>query len=285
MPRSSKAFDKNDLPPSESGSDNDEKSTEDDDDVSAKQQHSEEFSCPHCSRTFTSALGLNYHVKNFVCRPESRPGGPKKRGRPTKGQSNQQQVAANQELGKSPARSSPRKKQRTIDVDSSSGEDDGSNDEDDDTNSETESGDRKPNKAISATGSSDWTCPHCGRLMGSAGGLHYHVNNFVCRPKERPGGPAQRGRRKKGEASSSIKYKRVRGTLADRTCPKCKRVFTSTLGLNYHVEKKVCELKKADAQLVAPYGVLQPGEQFVTEFGVVEVVRKQVRNRSSVSRA
>lgn len=37
--------------------------------------------CPHCHKEFTSAGGLNYHTKSFVCRPNLRPGGPVKKGR------------------------------------------------------------------------------------------------------------------------------------------------------------------------------------------------------------
>jgi hypothetical protein len=66
----------------------------------------------------------------------------------------------------------------------------------------------------------------------------YHVHNFVCRPDSRPGGPLPKGRRAKSEDDNignvRKKYNRFRGAEGDRTCPNCKRVFTSVLGLNYH---------------------------------------------------
>ena len=51
------------------------------------------------------------------------------------------------------------------------------------------------------------------------------------------------GKKRKGEGSSSKSggsgkdKKEGRGPVKDRTCHNCKRVFTSQLGLKYHVGK------------------------------------------------
>ena len=42
---------------------------------------------------------------------------------------------------------------------------------------------------------SPFTCSHCNKRLANAYGLQYHVENFVCRPFERPGGPVKLGRR------------------------------------------------------------------------------------------
>lgn len=81
------------------------------------------------------------------------------------------------------------------------------------------------------------TCPHCQKHFTVEYGLRYHVDNYVCRPDERPGGPKKKGRRKREDNNNNSKYKRLRGSLEDRTCPKCNRVFTSTIGLDYHLGK------------------------------------------------
>jgi len=123
-------------------------------------------------------------------------------------------------------------------------------------------------------------CPHCDRTFTVLQGLNYHVKQFVCRPDLRPGGPVPKGRRKKQE-SSGKSFKRVRGSLQDRTCPNCQRVFTSVLGRDYHVEKKVCQTVTAKTkstktkQNIRPYPLLEPGELFATAYGVVRVVSDQ----------
>jgi hypothetical protein len=79
----------------------------------------------------------------------------------------------------------------------------------------------------------DLTCPHCQKDFTVKPGLDYHIENFVCRPTLRPGGPVLKGKRKTAGTKAQT-YKKIRGKLEKRTCPKCKRVFTSILGLNYH---------------------------------------------------
>ena len=84
----------------------------------------------------------------------------------------------------------------------------------------------------------------------------------------------QRGKRKVSDETKKGDYKKIRGKLSARTCPKCKRVFTSTLGLKYHVDKNVCASKVAASKVdaAAPMPTLLAGMKFVTKYGVVEVV-------------
>lgn len=108
--------------------------------------------------------------------------------------------------------------------------------------------------------------------------------------------------RKRAADTSGTKWKRIRGLKENRTCPKCKRVFTSVLGRDYHVcefslfkwfgsfkriqdpsddilwysdlAKRVCEQKSGckGAADETPFVTLDPGSLFVTDFGVVRVV-------------
>ena len=82
----------------------------------------------------------------------------------------------------------------------------------------------------------DTECPHCHKKLSSALGYQYHVDQFVCRPTLRPGGPPQsRGRRRKSVSEQQQHYPRIRGkNVEDRTCPLCQRVFTSVTGMQYH---------------------------------------------------
>jgi hypothetical protein len=119
----------------------------------------------------------------------------------------------------------------------------------------------------------DLTCPHCDRVFSIREGLSYHIVNYVCRQDERPGGPIQRGRRKKTGASSGSKpWKRIRGSLDDRTCTICARVFTSRNGLAYHLKQRVCEATVEGAAAV-PMDSLTAGQQYTTCYGIVQVVR------------
>lgn len=78
-------------------------------------------------------------------------------------------------------------------------------------------------------------CEFCQKNFSIQSGLDYHVNKFVCRPELKPvGAPRKGGKRKQSEAKGLKKYKKIRGALADRTCPRCKRVFTSVIGCKYH---------------------------------------------------
>jgi hypothetical protein len=100
---------------------------------------------------------------------------------------------------------------------------------------------RKRSSLAKNLSEADLTCPHCQKIFTVKPGLDYHVDNFVCRPTLRPGGPVVKGKRKKavsstagGGSAKDQSYKRIRGKLEDRTCPKCKRIFTSILGFTYH---------------------------------------------------
>ena len=50
----------------------------------------------------------------------------------------------------------------------------------------------------------------------------------ACAPAVKKGRPRSRSSR------SDTSNKRFRGSLGDRTCPLCKKVFTSALGKDYH---------------------------------------------------
>lgn len=81
-------------------------------------------------------------------------------------------------------------------------------------------------------------CPDCGKVFRVVNGLQYHVKNKVCHNKK-----TRRRKHTTEEGSDGgdeivvppKKQKRNRGTEDERTCPHCKRVFTSILGKDYHV--------------------------------------------------
>lgn len=84
-------------------------------------------------------------------------------------------------------------------------------------------------------------------------------------------------RRKKGRPKGSSGAKaRNDSSLEDLTCPSCGKVFKNHLGLAYHVKHKVCN-KNTSTKLIgtAPMPKLQSGDCFVTDFGVVKVVKDE----------
>jgi hypothetical protein len=246
-----------------------------------KKQSSEELSCPHCSKCFTSQLGLDYHVNMAVCQKErtrkkrsasrnkTTDQGERKRGKVASVASTRSSISGTTNLD-------------DADVGARDGRagDIGGNDTDrtdidynDDGNTssvaavsdnlageisigrprsanrranvlstvnnpsvpaQSDSDKTAPGKKRQREAKTDLQCPHCNKTFMAADGLDYHVRNFVCRPTERPNGPAPKGRPKAGDVQGKKKYKKVRGELADRTCQTCKRVFTSTFGLQYH---------------------------------------------------
>jgi len=116
----------------------------------------------------------------------------------------------------------------------------------------------------------DRTCPHCLKVISTKLGLQYHIDNFVCKKKQATSSNASSKRKRgKGIATGS---KKERGKAEDRTCPMCSRVFTSVLGCRYHVQHQVC-IKSGDTDKDAPCDTLNAGSRFVTQFGIVEVVR------------
>jgi transcription elongation factor Elf1 len=87
----------------------------------------------------------------------------------------------------------------------------------------------------------NYVCPHCQKTFSSEGGLKYHTSKFVCRLEQSTdpqvkarGTKRRRGKGKKGDTPDK---RRFRGSLENRTCPHCNRVFTSALGMNYHISK------------------------------------------------
>mmetsp|Transcript_24799 Transcript_24799/g.52597 ORF Transcript_24799/g.52597 Transcript_24799/m.52597 type:complete len:874 (+) Transcript_24799:115-2736(+) len=76
--------------------------------------------------------------------------------------------------------------------------------------------------------------------------------------------------------SPPVKRERFRGTKEERTCPHCNHYFSSASGARYHINRKVCQ--RAPAISVRdlkrrPFSALKPGQQFVTAFGLVEVIK------------
>jgi hypothetical protein len=76
--------------------------------------------------------------------------------------------------------------------------------------------------------------------------LSYHLARWVCRKDDCPDpriveqANRKRGRGKKYSPdgiSAQKKWKKFRGPEEDRICPHCSRVFTSILGMQYHVSK------------------------------------------------
>ena len=86
--------------------------------------------------------------------------------------------------------------------------------------------DGNPKSATTLTTKNSKKCPHCEQTFGTIAGAKYHIDHLVCQP-------AERLPRKKRSKSETRKPK-VRGTLSDRTCTNCQRVFTSVNGLAYH---------------------------------------------------
>ncbi|GKZ01404.1 hypothetical protein MPSEU_001091200 [Mayamaea pseudoterrestris] len=258
------------------------------------------FACPHCSKTFKQEHGLNYHVSNFVCRGELKPKSAsltKQRKLSAKkkleSDNNNEDEASNdeQQVGgsdnesssdkessdesnrkrparKTRARAVVRKRTKIVRT--------YREDESSDSISDNEAGDDDEDENVLSVKK---------EVVEASNTDNDDVNGDVDSDslpstKLRPGGPVRKGKRKASElasndSSSKSDFKRIRGNLSSRTCPKCKRVFTSTLGCKYHVEKNVCTSTARKAASNAnniPLSTLQPGLFFVTKYGVVKVV-------------
>ncbi|CAJ1949648.1 unnamed protein product [Cylindrotheca closterium] len=150
------------------------------------------------------------------------------------------------------------------------GKGDGKRDDDDE-----EEGDVAQPKKKRKTGKGKHKCPHCEKEFSSEGGLKYHIDQCTdpkilakANKKKRT-----RGKTKTRGTDTPKSYsKRFRGKLEDRRCPDCDRVFTSTLGLNYHISRKVCQQNNKSDSKQMILNNLAPGERFMTTFGVVQVV-------------
>ena len=84
---------------------------------------------------------------------------------------------------------------------------------------------------VNSEGSKTFQCPHCGKTFKTQSGLQYHLDNLVCREKDRNHTKKEMKRPPKKKARKSVEKEK------NRTCPHCKRVFKSILGLKYHVGK------------------------------------------------
>ncbi|KAL3912184.1 MAG: hypothetical protein SGILL_006984 [Bacillariaceae sp.] len=174
-----------------------------------------------------------------------------------------------------------------------------SSDDDDDEYSDTMDDGRLPAKKQSKKSRSKEnpaSCDHCGKEFTTVGGLKYHVDKRVCRIKTESNAPAARDakakpkKRKRAKSETpaeneepgakKTKWKRFRGPEEKRKCERCGRIFTSSLGLKYHLENKVCRstvgttaAKHRPGKKVASFHTLEKGEEFVTPFGVVRVIK------------
>lgn len=116
------------------------------------------------------------------------------------------------------------------------------------------------------------------------------------KPKLEPSTSKKRRRTAVGRPKAK-QANRFRGAVADRTCPKCKKVFTSVLGKDYHVSKcsivllpdvrirgcrsniltssehSVCtEQSVTNLAGTVAFPTLEKGSRYITKFGVVEVI-------------
>lgn len=108
-------------------------------------------------------------------------------------------------------------------------------------------------------------CPHCHKEFSSAEGLNYHLARWVCRKADCPD-PAivEQGNRKRGRGkaystsggSAKKKWEKFRGPEEERICPRCKRVFTSILGLQYHLSKYRCFKRKTNVPFLLLFSAL-----------------------------
>jgi hypothetical protein len=83
-------------------------------------------------------------------------------------------------------------------------------------------------------------CPHCKKNFSTPSRLRYHLEKLVCRKAEKSASVELEAvpvkKRGKGRPKQAF-----RGNQDDRTCPRCKRVFTSVLGCQYHCGKSTME--------------------------------------------
>jgi hypothetical protein len=122
----------------------------------------------------------------------------------------------------------------------------------------------------------EFRCPSCQKDFSTLHGLEYHVNKQVCQRAMRDGAaPKAKFKRPAASQASGKNWKQFRGDEEDRTCSKCKRVFTSVLGKDYHCVNRVCEQKKSSKvdATQAPFPALNSVSEFVTRWVVVRVIQ------------
>lgn len=106
-----------------------------------------------------------------------------------------------------------------------------------------EESDYSENEELPSKTSTELTCVHCEREFTTKFGLDYHVDNFVCRPEQRPLDDKSAEAMQEPVAPPSPKPKqkrRKKATVFEKTCPHCDTLFTSLYGLKYHLTKFVC---------------------------------------------
>ena len=262
--------------------------------------------CPHCAKVISTKMGLRYHLEKMVCQKVV---GPANKGLEhktpveedeegtvqadiTKGQKKKARKSVSVESGKdsvttdAAAKQKVAKRPRRADVMISSIEtsdddnedsviedndnDSNSNVDEDDSDDESLSDKKSKKKDLYRRGpEKERTCPHCLKVIVSKLGLKYHLDNFVCRKDLVPAKAGTTPRKRGKSASGKI---RQRGLEHERTCQNCNRVFTSILGCNYHMQHQVC-VKVGEYNQEGPCDTLVAGSRFITQFGIVEVVK------------
>jgi NMD protein affecting ribosome stability and mRNA decay len=124
--------------------------------------------------------------------------------------------------------------------------------EDDENKNDEDSGDDSDPPAASSK-----VCSHCNKKFSTPSRLRYHLEKRVCRKGEEPvstsaavssaaeavdesstetaaADPPPAKKKKTRGKGKKEKPKTCRGNVNERTCPRCKRVFTSLLGFQYH---------------------------------------------------
>ncbi|CAB9524669.1 expressed unknown protein [Seminavis robusta] len=256
--------------------------------------------CPHCNKKFAVMYGLQYHVDNYVCRKDQKPADPKKkqptgrsnhntRKKRAKPESDDDQESTESDNNDSEDEKKPAAKVKSDDSEEGEDFDDGKltsseTDDDDDhalpkkratraVKKDTESG---PDDSKEDAGGDNLKCRHCQKKFANRRGLSYHLDKKVCQTDSSEKKPKAKSKKRPSSANtaSAKKSKRFRGQKDDRTCPKCKRVFTSVLGKDYHCANRVCEQKQKGESKEMPFPTLDPGTEFITrEFGVVRVIK------------
>lgn len=264
--------------------------------------------CPHCAKVISTKMGLRYHLDKMVCQKvvgpakeiveHTTPVGEDEEGivqaQVTKRRKKAVRksalvdssdgndlvttdAAAKQKVAKRPRRTHA--KNRSIETSDDDNEDSDIDDDDEDSNSDVDGGNsddesrsvKKPEKKDRHRRGpeEERTCPHCSKVIVSKLGLKYHLDKFVCR---RDLVPAKAGTTPRKRGKSTGGKSRERGLEHDRTCPNCNRVFTSVLGCNYHMQHQVC-VKIGESKQEGPCDTLEAGSRFITQFGIVEVVK------------
>jgi hypothetical protein len=191
-----------------------------------------DLKCSFCEKSFISRLGLTYHVEKGVCQARENRDKLRKITKESKIEKSETLKDSSAINNATVALSGNEFGQRCVTLTKPDvGKKESSDMVDDvDTGGKPSS----HNKKRPRDDSTSKICTFCSREFTTPDGLTYHVQNYVCRPTERPGGLLTKGRPKATQVQGKKHYKLIRGSLADRTCQNCDKVFTSIFGLQYH---------------------------------------------------